>query len=117
MLGHGFALPEIERNLVLVKDGFELELISIHIPQEDSNIFVTSALIQVLTNGAGYSLKFFLLMVTGPNLYCFSVLIRQLTFYLCKVITCFQDPRHTTKGILFSLTDIAWRDLVGPSQV
>ena len=56
MLGHGFALPEIERNLVLVKDGLELELISIHIPQEDSNIFVTSPLIQTLANGAGYRL-------------------------------------------------------------
>ena len=56
MLGHGLTLSKIKGNLVLVKDVLELELISIHIPQEDSNIFVTSALIQVLTNGAGYRL-------------------------------------------------------------
>ena len=56
MLGHGLTLSKIEGNLVLVKDGLELELISIHIPQEDSNIFVTSSLIQTLANGAGYSL-------------------------------------------------------------
>ena len=56
MLGHGLTLSKIEGNLVLVKDGLELELISIHIPQEDSNIFVTNSLIQTLANGAGYRL-------------------------------------------------------------
>ena len=56
MLGHGLTLSKIKGNLVLVKDGLELELISIHIPQEDSNIFVTNSLIQTLANGAGYRL-------------------------------------------------------------
>ena len=56
MLGHRFTLSEIERNLVLVKDGLELELISIHISQEDPNVFVTRPLIQTLANRAGDSL-------------------------------------------------------------
>ena len=53
MLGHGFALPKIERNLVLVKNGLELQLIGIHISQEDPNVFVPRTLIQSLANGAG----------------------------------------------------------------
>ena len=56
MLGHGFTLSKIERNLVLVKDGLELELISIYIPQKHPNILVTRSLIQALANGSGYSL-------------------------------------------------------------
>ena len=56
-------------------------------------------------------------MVAGPNLYRFSVLVRQLTIYLRKVIARFQDPRHPAKGIFFSLTDVAWRDLVSSGQV
>ena len=56
MLGHGLTLSKIKGNLVLVKDGLELELISIHISQEDPNVFVPRALIQALANGAGYRL-------------------------------------------------------------
>ena len=56
MLSHGLRPPQIKGNLILVKNGLQLELVGLHITQKQPDILVAGAIMEPLTNGLGHIL-------------------------------------------------------------
>ena len=56
MLGHRLRPPQIKGNLILVKNGLQLELVGFHITQKQPDILVASTIMEPLTNGLSHIL-------------------------------------------------------------
>ena len=56
MLSHGLRSPQIKGNLILVKDGLQLELVGLHITQKQADILVAGTIMKPLADGLGHIL-------------------------------------------------------------
>ena len=67
MAGHGLGLAEVIGNVKFIKEFANLELIAVHIPQENKDVLITNPVRQELANLSGHRFHFFLLVAGLPD--------------------------------------------------
>ena len=73
MMTHLLCLAKIVRNIILVKNLANLQLVAIHITQEQQDVFIASTLMHMLTNCSRNLLHLFFLVNNLPELDFFLV--------------------------------------------
>ena len=97
MAGHGLGLAEVIGNVKFIKEFANLELIAVHIPQENKNVLITNPVRQELANLSGHRFHFFLLVAGLPDFQAGGILGLPLAFEGLKVMQPLPEATKTGK--------------------